>query len=88
MIFLIRFPLEERFNVYDEMSKCECGDDLVERKKESEVFDANTSINCFTYLIPTFERIFSLDFVNASIKGKNISFYFFNNNFEQKKKLT
>nr|XP_018624263.1 uncharacterized protein LOC108944064 [Nicotiana tomentosiformis] len=60
-------------------------DDFVECEKESKVFDASTSINCFTYLIPTFERTFSLDFANASMrKSKNISFGVWSDHFEQK----
>ncbi|OIT34245.1 hypothetical protein A4A49_33317 [Nicotiana attenuata] len=60
-------------------------DDFVECEKESKFFDASTSINCFTYSIPTFERTFSLDFANASMrKGKNVSFGILSDHFEQK----
>ncbi|OIT18958.1 hypothetical protein A4A49_42572, partial [Nicotiana attenuata] len=81
----VSIPLEERFNFYDEMSKCECGDDLVESKKENKVFDASTSIICFTYIIPSFERTISLDFTNASLrKVENVSFGVLNDHCEQK----
>ncbi|OIT19918.1 hypothetical protein A4A49_41818 [Nicotiana attenuata] len=59
-------------------------DDLVECEKESKVFDASTSINCFTSLAHTFERTFSLEFANASMrKGKNVSFGVLSDHFEQ-----
>lgn len=58
-------------------------DEFVEYEKERKVFDASTSINCFTYFIPTFERTFSLDFANASMrKGSNASFRVLSDHFE------